>query len=235
MVSLGLHGSLIVIAYALFASLIFMEKPSGETADDGEEKITVTLAPMKPKSAAPSPSSTAPKTIGTSKPIADILPKSKPPMPMEPMPEVHGPDPIVIEPMETNTLPEETLTVLPPRDPPITLPQVKPSLAEGKPNPKPDGNVASRRSIGATIKQLLPPAYPLISRRLNQDGVVVLEVEVMPDGKIGQILVLEDPGHPALVRACLEAARSASYTPASFNGQPVRSKLTLPPFRFKLR
>ncbi len=86
---------------------------------------------------------------------------------------------------------------------------------------------------GAEILDLPQPDYPLMSRRLGEEGSVLLRVEVLSSGRAGAIEVLRDPGFPRLVRAATEAARTAQYKPASRRGQPVADHVRIP-FRFAL-
>jgi TonB family protein len=62
---------------------------------------------------------------------------------------------------------------------------------------------------------------------------VLLEVEVLPDGRAGQVRVLLAPDYPRLVEAAVEATRKATFRPALLDGRPVRSVIEIP-FRFRL-
>jgi protein TonB len=77
------------------------------------------------------------------------------------------------------------------------------------------------------------PEYPANSRRKAEQGVVLLEVEVLPDGHAGAISVVEDGGLTQLSKAATEAARRGRYRPAMVGGVAVRSVIRLP-FRFVL-
>jgi protein TonB len=79
----------------------------------------------------------------------------------------------------------------------------------------------------------LRPHYPPHARRLGQEGTVVLEVEVLADGRAGAVRVIESPGHPLLVEAAEDAVRRARFTPATRDGRPVRSLVRIP-FTFRL-
>ena len=78
------------------------------------------------------------------------------------------------------------------------------------------------------------PIYPKESRRLGEQGKVLLEVEIKSDGSIGEIKVLEHPGHERLVKAAIEAIKKARIEPALEDGKPIASTVRVP-FNFVLR
>jgi TonB family protein len=87
--------------------------------------------------------------------------------------------------------------------------------------------------LEAEVLLLPAPEYPPRSRRLGEEGTVLLEIEVLPDGAIGQVRVVEAPAYPRLVSAAIEAVRQARFRPASRNGVPVSSSVEVP-IRFRL-
>jgi len=117
-------------------------------------------------------------------------------------------------------------------------PQAAPSQApETPPSPIPVPGGASpprRRGLpSAEIVNLPVPEYPPRSRRLGEEGLVLLEVEVLPGGEVGQVRVLQAPGYPRLVAAAIEAIRKATFKPALSDGLPIRSLVEIP-IRFRL-
>lgn len=78
------------------------------------------------------------------------------------------------------------------------------------------------------------PTYPAESRRLGEEGLVVLEVQVRADGTVGEVRVTSDPGYPRLTEAAIDAARRTEFTPATRDGRSVEGTVTIP-FRFVLR
>lgn len=63
--------------------------------------------------------------------------------------------------------------------------------------------------------------YPPVSRRLGEQGEVLLRLHVREDGRIGDVQVLRSSGHPRLDRAAADAARRWRLLPASRDGVPV--------------
>jgi periplasmic protein TonB len=64
------------------------------------------------------------------------------------------------------------------------------------------------------------PAYPPTSRRLGEQGKVVLRVLIGVDGRAQDATVLESSGFARLDRAALEAARQWRYVPGKRGGVP---------------
>jgi protein TonB len=77
------------------------------------------------------------------------------------------------------------------------------------------------------------PEYPPRSRRLGEEGLVLLEVEVLPDGRAGKVRVLQAPPYERLVEAAIEVVRRAKFKPATVDGTAVRATVEVP-IRFKL-
>lgn len=86
----------------------------------------------------------------------------------------------------------------------------------------------------AQVLNLPRPKYPLQSRRRGEEGLVLLEVEVLPRGIAGVIRVLKDPGYPRLIDAAIAAVRAAKFEPAMRNGHHIRTVIKVP-FEFDLR
>lgn len=87
---------------------------------------------------------------------------------------------------------------------------------------------------GASAIDLPAPRYPLMSRRLGEEGLVTLEVEVLADGRVGKVRVMRDPGFARLRDAAVDAVRRARFEPARRDGRPVASRIIVP-VRFRLR
>jgi len=94
---------------------------------------------------------------------------------------------------------------------------------------------ASEAGVDAEPQPLdLPrPNYPMQSRRLGEQGEVVLSFTVTPAGTVTAIEVDRSPGHPRLVAAAKAALQAARFTPARRDGRAVAYRVTLP-FHFRL-
>jgi TonB family protein len=91
-----------------------------------------------------------------------------------------------------------------------------------------------RQILGAEVADFPAPEYPPQSRGLGEEGFLLLEVEILPDGRAGKVRVLHDPGYPRLVAAAVEAVRKATFKPAMKSGAATRSVVEVP-IRFRLQ
>ena len=65
------------------------------------------------------------------------------------------------------------------------------------------------------------PAYPLVSRKLEEQGTVLLHILVKADGRAGEVRLSRSSGHPLLDESAIAAARDWRFRPAEVNRQPV--------------
>jgi len=73
------------------------------------------------------------------------------------------------------------------------------------------------------------PKYPKSLRSQGIEGEVALSVEVLPNGKVGQLAVRRGSGYPAFDQSALKAARYWKFRPAkNMLGQSVAKTVTLP-------
>ncbi len=90
--------------------------------------------------------------------------------------------------------------------------------------PKVDKRFASR----------MKPEYPPTSRRLNEEGLVVIECLVGVDGKCQEVKLKTSSGFPRLDEATLKhAPRAWKFTPGTEDGKPAPQWITVP-VRFKV-
>jgi protein TonB len=72
------------------------------------------------------------------------------------------------------------------------------------------------------------PVYPWISRRRGEEGRVVLDVEVTPEGRAGRIRVKRSSGSARLDEAALAAVSAWRFAPALSAGRAVPSRIDVP-------
>lgn len=72
------------------------------------------------------------------------------------------------------------------------------------------------------------PAYPPLSRRMREEGRVLLLVQVSPQGTASQVRIRESSGHPRLDEAALEAVRQWHFVPARRGDEPVSATVVVP-------
>ena len=96
------------------------------------------------------------------------------------------------------------------------------------------GPVALSSELSVACPQRSAPAYPAISRRLGEMGVVVVQVELSETGHVTVAKVQTASGFDRLDEAALAAVRTWHCTPPTRNGQPVRAT-ALQPFNFVIQ
>jgi protein TonB len=72
--------------------------------------------------------------------------------------------------------------------------------------------VTPPRSDARAMNQ--PAAYPPMSRRLREEGRVLLDVHILADGSVGEVKLKQSSGFARLDEAALEAVRRWRYQPA---------------------
>jgi len=100
--------------------------------------------------------------------------------------------------------------------------------------PRPAGPVALSDELSVSCPERRPPAYPPLSRRMGEEGKVVLRVELDEQGNISSARTAAASGFPRLDEAALAAVKTWRCTPARRDGQPVRA-VALQPFKFVLQ
>lgn len=149
--------------------------------------------------------------------IAPPPPAPPPPAPPVPRPVLRElPKPVIAAPPAPAAAPPE-FVVPPPAPPDAVVSPVAPSAP-----PAPATAVAAPpRTLLATEVGFLEPlrvTYPPMSRRLREEGRVLLRILVDPQGVPAQVVVTETSGHPRLDEAAAGAARRARLRPYTENG-----------------
>ena len=85
---------------------------------------------------------------------------------------------------------------------------------------------------GPSFKKLVEPRYPLQARRQGLAGLVLLQVEILPDGKAQRITVVESPS-PVLSDVAVAAIRESTFNPMQKEGVAITC-WSVVPVRFKL-
>ncbi len=169
-------------------------------------------------------------------------PTAKTPAPPAPAPP---PPPSVLEPLPPATEPEPTPT--PPPPPPRPAAAAPPTSRQETEQPPDQPEVRLGDETGATdeIKgedipvgpdpsaPNIPPRYPADSARRGEQGVVVLLVNVAPNGAATGVEVYSSSGFMLLDRAARDAVARWRFKTKNEDGLPVPSR-TLIRVRFRL-
>ena len=124
------------------------------------------------------------------------------------------------------TAPGDYLAPAPPPSPPIEMPAT--------PQPQTPLSVTLDSELSVVCSERPPPVYPLSSRRMGEQGEVLLRVELDAKGAVSAAQIVSGSGFPRLDEAALATIRNWRCTPASRNGQPVRA-IALQAFKFILQ
>ena len=73
-----------------------------------------------------------------------------------------------------------------------------------------------------------PPVYPESARRRGQQGRVILQVNVSPEGRPVTVSVEQSSGVPSLDAAALTAVERWRFVPATQAGVPVAATADVP-------
>jgi len=87
---------------------------------------------------------------------------------------------------------------------------------------------AARPESPAAYGQTPLPTYPAAAREQGLEGLVVLNVEVLKSGRVGEVHVAVSSGARALDQAALEAVKRWTFAPARQGGRPVDSLVEVP-------
>lgn len=157
-------------------------------------------------------------------------PHQEPPKPKPQMPK--PPEPVKLEPPppEPQQLVVEAPVVKP--EEPMAPPPPPERVIEAPP-PEPAGPVRLVTELAVTCPKRSPPEYPLVSRRMGEEGRVVLLVELDEQGRMSTARIETSSGFRRLDNAALAAVKIWRCTPAVRDGAPVRA-VALQPFVFKL-
>ncbi len=79
----------------------------------------------------------------------------------------------------------------------------------------------------------LRPPYPLVARRMGYQGKVVLNVEVLAEGRAGEVKLQTSSGFGILDDAALRTVTTWKFSPATRFGQPI-TQWFLVPIKFSL-
>lgn len=194
-----------------------------------------------------------PEPIIKTRPLAAVkLPEEKPVRP-KPEPKVKTVQNKSIGPEKKKSVRKENPSVLKrPAEPEpeprlaeteaarIDLPPVS-SISEREPTPilpRPEGEVdpaptalasapslvkAGEIRVPARILGSVRPVYPRYSRRHNQEGAVVLKVEISSTGEQTKITIISSSGYARLDREAIRILERASFSPARQGGREVAS------------
>ncbi len=143
----------------------------------------------------------------------------------QPQPVPHTPEQVPVPPLQAP--PSERAATLPP---PESAPAAEnPDMRESRSVPA----MASDAEADGSTQPILPPRadavfldnpaprYPQMSRRLREEGHVLLNVFIRADGSVGEVKLKRSSGFPRLDEAASDAVRRWRYVPAMRGQTPI--------------
>ncbi|MDD4882211.1 MAG: TonB family protein [Gallionellaceae bacterium] len=206
--SFALHG----VAIGL-AALVWLEPRVEEAREPMRWQVAFTPAPVTPP--APEPARPAPP-----KQVAPPTPKPPPPVPT-PQPPTPAPAPreaMAPQPPSVPQRVEPAVTAQASAEPvPVRtqLPVAEPAPAPVQARTETVDSAAEveRRWYLALLERLRAmKRYPLAARRLGQEGVVLIEARIGPDGRLEGAEIKRGSGYPLLDREALRLLETAAET-----------------------
>ena len=242
--SIGLRAGAGLVVLALHAAVvgaIFMAPPEAPKLEQPETiMVSVIEAPVAQVAKAEEPAPEAPQPVvePPPEPQAEPEPETKPEPEPEPEPVVEKPP--MPAPAEAQTQAQAAAQAgsaqagarrtRRPRSPPARPKAARPRKARSRPPPDQPELVSSVEYLGAK-----PSAnYPMASRRMREEGRVVVLVEINNQGLVVSARVDSSSGSPRLDEAALAAIRKARFKPYTRNGVAYAAKAKIP-FDFVMR
>ena len=146
------------------------------------------------------------------------------PLPMAPKAVVRPrPEPAPQPPVLESVAPAAPVTIAPP-PPPVVAPARE---AAAPPPPPPPAPVTAAR-FDADYLRNPPPAYPALSRRMGEQGQVMLRVLVTRDGAAKTVELHRSSGFGRLDEAALDAVRHWRFVPARRGAEAIEDWVLVP-------
>ena len=161
--------------------------------------------------------------------VATPAPKAAPPAPPKTVTIAHAPPPVIVPPIQIQIAVQNT----------ITVPQVVAAVAEKSPEPAPPAPAVSTppapplagpKTITSGVEYINPPqpVYPQMSKRLGEQGKVVLRVLINEKGLPDQVVVQTSSGSARLDEAGRQSALRALFKPHLENGRATAVYVIVP-------
>lgn len=159
-------------------------------------------------------------------PAQEEQPPQAKPLPMAKPQPVHKPTPAPKTPapkLETTTsdVPAPSAPVAPPPEPAPPAPAA------------PAAPAVSQARFDADYLRNPAPSYPALSRRMGEEGKVILRVSVNPQGTADSVEIRTSSGSPRLDESALKTVRNWKFIPAKRGDTAIQSWV-LVPIIFKL-
>ena len=121
--------------------------------------------------------------------------------------------------------------------PPAPRAEAPPAPAPPSPAPAPAVTAPSKTDVSIPASYSASnqkPIYPNMSKRLGEQGTVVLRVLVKADGSAGEVEVKSSSNYPRLDQAAIDAVKTWRFNPAKIDGKATDEWYQVPiPFKLQ--
>jgi TonB family protein len=90
------------------------------------------------------------------------------------------------------------------------------------------GNSSAFVSASPLYRENTPPIYPAIAKLRGYEGVVLVNAEILPDGRVGSTAISKSSGYTILDKSAMEAVKLWKFEPAKKAGKPFAVRVKLP-------
>lgn len=176
--------------------------------------------------------------------VVEIVPPPPPPPKPKPVIKKQKPAEVIPEPVvkevpvvnESVATPSEQVAE-PVAEQPVSSSSVAPTEQVAATAPKESESVAQDivepPKFGAAYLHNPPPQYPVVSRRIGEEGRVLLRVLVSKKGDAEQVEIETGSGSTRLDKAAMDAVKKWRFIPAKRNNEPI-SAFVIVPIQFTL-
>lgn len=199
--ALARYGLPVALVCAAHAGVLAALWPSALAAVSAPQVMDVVVIS---EAVAPAP---APAPVEPVRKVAPVKPKPEPrrePVIKEPLPQL-APQPVA-EPVPTAPPPVAVPTAVPVEAVPVIVPP----------------------RIDASYRGNVAPPYPPSSRRLGEEGRVVLRIFVNTDGSVGEVTLAKSSGFSRLDQSAMQTVKRWKLIPARRGSEPFATWYTLP-------
>jgi protein TonB len=252
----------VVVAHVAAALLIVQLIEAKRYVEPAPLMVSLLPAPQEPEpDVAPTPLPQAPVPVERKfkrEPVVEpVKPEPVREVRQEPKPVEHVvvPEPVHVRAIEPPPPPPpQTMTEVPVPPPPqqtiseAPVPPLPAPVVVAAPAPQPitpapvvvqapqepEEIAMTSQMLTAIYLRNPKPSYPNMSRRLNEQGTVLLRVFVTMAGDATKIELKESSGHPRLDHAALDAVQTWKFVPARRGEQAVAAWVVVP-IKFSLK
>jgi TonB family protein len=90
------------------------------------------------------------------------------------------------------------------------------------------GNSSAFVSASPLYRENTPPVYPAIAKLRGYEGVVMVNAEILPDGRVGNTAISKSSGYTILDQSAIAAVKLWKFEPAKKAGKPFAIRVKLP-------